>query len=86
MERRRFLWKSLAIAAQGTLIAGMFRKAHAAPADYDPTKHDYGMGIQVDKCIGCGRCVEACKTENDVPKEPFFFRTWVERYVIRTNN
>ena len=41
------------------------------------------MGIQVDKCIGCGRCMEACKEENNVPKEPFFFRTWVERYVIR---
>ena len=42
----------------------------------------YGMGIQVDKCIGCGRCVAACKAENDVPAEPFYFRTWVERYVI----
>jgi Fe-S-cluster-containing dehydrogenase component len=40
------------------------------------------MGIQINKCIGCGRCVEACKDENDVPREPFFFRTWVERYVI----
>jgi Fe-S-cluster-containing dehydrogenase component len=41
------------------------------------------MGIQVSKCIGCGRCVEACKQENDVPAEPFYFRTWVERYIIR---
>lgn len=30
-------------------------------------------------------CVEACKLENDVPKEPFFFRTWVERYTIKKN-
>ncbi len=41
------------------------------------------MGIQIDKCIGCGMCVEACKTENLVPKEPFFYRTWVERYTIK---
>jgi len=42
----------------------------------------YGMGIQIDKCIGCGKCVDACKTENNVLREPYFFRTWVERYVI----
>jgi len=48
---------------------------------YDPTKHWYGMGIDVHRCIGCGRCVEACKEENNVPRYPYFFRTWVERYV-----
>lgn len=29
-----------------------------------------------------GTCVRACKEENDVPREPFYFRTWVERYHI----
>jgi len=57
----------------------------AVPADYDATRHWYGMGIDVDKCIGCNRCVEACKAENDVPGEPFFFRTWIERYQIHAN-
>ncbi|OGB91867.1 MAG: hypothetical protein A3H39_08945 [candidate division NC10 bacterium RIFCSPLOWO2_02_FULL_66_22] len=52
---------------------------------YDPERHYYGMGIEIDKCIGCSRCVEACKAENNVPPEPFFFRTWVERYVITRN-
>jgi Fe-S-cluster-containing dehydrogenase component len=41
----------------------------------------YGMGVDISKCIGCGRCAMSCKRENDVPREPFFFRTWVERYV-----
>ena len=50
---------------------------------YDPQAHYYGMGIEIDKCIGCNRCVEACKAENDVPQEPFFFRTWIERYVVK---
>lgn len=47
--------------------------------------HYYGMAIKVNKCIGCGQCVEACKNENKVPKEPFFFRTWVERYTVLKN-
>jgi Fe-S-cluster-containing dehydrogenase component len=50
---------------------------------YDVNGHYYGMGIEVDKCIGCNRCVEACKVENGVPPEPYFFRTWIERYVIK---
>jgi ferredoxin len=50
---------------------------------YEPGDHCWGMGIDVSKCIGCGRCAEACKTENDVPRDPFFFRTWVERYRVR---
>lgn len=53
------------------------------PKGYDPKSHYYGMGVEIDKCIGCNRCVEACKAENNVPQEPFFFRTWVERYVIK---
>ena len=56
-----------------------------SPSDYDATKHWYGMGVEIDKCIGCNRCVEACKAENDVPEEPFFFRTWIERYQIHEN-
>lgn len=59
--------------------------AAAGLGAYDPGDHLYGLGIDVDKCIGCARCVVACKTENDVPAEPHFFNTWVERYVIRTN-
>jgi Fe-S-cluster-containing dehydrogenase component len=49
---------------------------------YKPEDHLYGMGISVDRCIGCGRCVDACKKENNVPDEPFYFRTWIERDVI----
>ena len=54
-----------------------------APKDYDPKAHAWRMAIDVEKCIGCGLCVEACKKENHVPLEPAYFRTWVERYIIK---
>jgi tetrathionate reductase subunit B len=49
--------------------------------DYDWTKHRWAYGIDASKCIGCLRCVEACKEENDVARDAHHFRTWVERYV-----
>jgi Fe-S-cluster-containing dehydrogenase component len=54
-----------------------------APSGYDPTKHKWLMCLDIDRCIGCGLCVDACKTENRVPEAPTFFRTWIERYIIK---
>ena len=54
-----------------------------APRDYDPTRHKWLMCVDVDKCIGCGLCADACKTENHVPEASHFFRTWIERYIIK---
>ncbi len=45
----------------------------------------WGIGIDIHKCIGCGMCARGCKIENDVPEEPFYFRTWVEQYTILNN-
>ena len=55
----------------------------SAPNTYDPSKHKWLMCLDVDKCIGCGLCADACKTENHVPEAKHFFRTWVERYIIK---
>ena len=50
--------------------------------NYTATDHWWGMTIDIDKCIGSGNCVRACKAENDVPLEEGCFRTWVERYRV----
>ena len=48
--------------------------------NYKMSDHWWGMLIDIPKCIGCGNCVRACATENDVPDG--YFRTWVERYHV----
>ena len=39
----------------------------------------WGFLIDTTKCTGAGRCMSACREENDVPEGQV--RTWVERYV-----
>jgi Fe-S-cluster-containing dehydrogenase component len=82
-ERREFLRKcSLAVPLVSLALSAVEATAAPEESPYEPREHSYGMGVDVDRCIGCGRCVAACKNENDVPREPFYFRTWVERYVV----
>ncbi|MGA7389714.1 MAG: 4Fe-4S dicluster domain-containing protein, partial [Pseudolabrys sp.] len=45
------------------------------------SKHQWAFGVDAEKCIGCLRCVEACKRENNILPDAHHFRTWVERYV-----
>lgn len=86
--RRNFLKKSAALT--GTILATSafepFAKIiFAAVQPEDSTKPWYGIGIDIEKCIGCGMCAKSCKLENDVPREPFYFRSWVEEYTIKNN-
>jgi len=55
--------------------------ADSAPRGYEPRKHEWVFIVDTTKCIGCGRCVRACKEENSVPMDPDYNRTWIERYV-----
>ena len=72
-------------ASDSTKTGGAGDPADMGLGDYDPSEHWYGMGIEIDKCIGCNRCVVACKAENGVPDEPYYFRTWIERYSVLAN-
>lgn len=86
MNRRSFLEKvSSFLLALGLPVGflGSKRAGAATRSEKTGNKPWYGMAVDVDKCIGCGRCMEACKTENNVPREPFYFRTWVERYTVK---
>jgi tetrathionate reductase subunit B len=92
--RRAFLSK-LGLAATGSVVVGSLAGIPVVAAktepvsaggsspikDYDWKQHKWGFGVDATKCIGCLRCVEACKRENDVPRDAHHFRTWVERYV-----
>jgi tetrathionate reductase subunit B len=87
MERRDFLivggrmlvMTGAAAAALEHVVKGA---PESVPDTYKTADHWWAMTIDVRKCIGCGNCVRACKEENNVSHEPFYFRTWVERYHI----
>ena len=91
MDRRQFfeLCKQALPASLTLLAAGLpitleaeEKTASAPGAVPEPKFASYAMAIDIEKCIGCGRCAAACKAENKVPDSPHYVRTWVERYVI----
>jgi len=91
--RREFIKKALCVMAALLVpkqLVAVTKELAEAPEwvianGYKPGEHYWAMGIDTRKCIGCGRCVAACKAENHVPLESAYFRTWVERYRIQTD-
>jgi Fe-S-cluster-containing dehydrogenase component len=85
-DRREFLIQSgkylLLTGAAATALPHVLAGEPSAAPNYKATEHWWTMAIDIEKCIGCGNCVRACKEENGVSKEPFYFRTWVERYHV----
>ena len=81
MKRRTFI-KGL-ITLPGISILSMLANAQSSASDSNANV-SYAMVVDVDKCIGCGKCVIACKTENDVPAELPISRTWIEGYSVET--
>jgi len=82
-QRRQFLKQACwTVVGGGLLLSGAIaipRRAFASGG----RQHLYAFLVDTNKCIGCGKCVVACRKENSVP--PDCYRTWIERYVIRDN-
>src|SRR3972149_7059426 len=57
-------------AAKGSSESGA--KAAGAKAVSSKEVHNryWGFVVDTERCIGCGKCVRACKQENSVPWEP----------------
>jgi tetrathionate reductase subunit B len=53
-------------------------EAEGTPSGVESTPL-FGFLVDTEKCIGAGKCLEACRVENNVPEGQH--RTWVERYV-----
>lgn len=90
-KRRKFFQTSAA------LLGGAFAFSIMKPVELLAQPNDensnvekddlplWGMGVDIEACVGCGKCAEACKLENNVPTEPFYFRTWVEQYTVKND-
>ena len=83
-SRRDFLKQS----AAGVMAAAMpaasfaFLTPAEAKAAIGSPKVRWAFLVDTEKCTGCGLCVKACKTENEIPWDAPVSRTWVERYVV----
>lgn len=80
-SRRHFLKTLLAGATTTATTVAIYKyPVLAETVATTNTDEQYAFVVDTSKCIGCGKCVEACSIENQVPEGAY--RTWVERYVI----
>lgn len=83
-SRRDFLKEAVGstLATVVPVSAFTFLSTDEAKAALADLKIRYAFLVDTRKCVGCGLCVKACKTENEIPYDAPVTRTWIERYVI----
>jgi Fe-S-cluster-containing dehydrogenase component len=83
-SRRQFLKDSAATTLAAALPASTigFLSPEDLKAAIDNKSTRWVFLVDTNACVGCGLCVKACKTENEIPYDAPVTRTWVERYVI----
>jgi Fe-S-cluster-containing dehydrogenase component len=83
-SRRQFLKEAVGgtLATAMPLSAFVFLSTAEAKTAIAESKVRWAFLVDTNKCVGCGLCVNACKTENEIPYDAEVTRTWVERYVI----
>lgn len=84
LSRREFLSgikKLLIVSPAASLYLDHLSAGTPLPeSPYTMAEHYWAMSIDIEKCIGCGNCVDSCAKENGVPAG--YFRTWVEKYSV----
>jgi len=83
-SRRKFLQTAITsgIAASLPLSAFKLLSPDEVQASIGDDKVRWAFLVDIQKCVGCGFCVKACKQENEIPYDLPVSRTWVERYVV----
>ena len=83
-SRRKFLKTAVAGCAAVSLPLTAFKTLSRAEAkaSIGNNKVRWVFLVDIQKCVGCGFCVKACKKENEIPYDLPVTRTWVERYVV----
>ena len=83
-SRRQFLKQALGQTLVGALPASAFilLSSEEARAAVENSPVRWAFLVDTTACTGCGFCVKACKTENEIPYDAPVTRTWVERYVV----
>ncbi len=81
MERRNFLKNTIMVVAGASVPLSALELVDPKEVLAANPEIHWAFLLNTHKCVGCGFCVKACKTENDIPFNANVTRTWVERYV-----